>query len=308
MSSSTPLITCFIPAYNGAAFLPEAVASIQDQTLEDWECLIIDDCSTDGTWSYLRTIQDSRIILVRNPAQLNVATSSNVAQHLARGRYLARLDQDDIAMADRFEKQATFMEKHPEVAVCGGWMEMFGIQNGLAVAYETDPFIKANLLPAIGNIYNPASFVRLDFLRHHQIHSDPSYPLSCDYGMWVDCMLHNARFHNLQEPVTRYRVHANQGSRQTNEIRRGVRKARTWILHHWFPSLTSRQIAEVEPLLHVFGSVEMSPDNALAGLSVCEQLLADPQPSVHGEDRSHVYAFIRERKIVFEKLLETPRA
>ena len=303
-----PLVSCFIPAFKGMPHLQEAVESIRQQAFGDWECIVIDDASTDGTWSYLQSLDDPRFVVHRMPANSHVAATSNLAQQLARGQYLARLDQDDRAVPERLALQVAYMQAHPDVTVCGGWMQLFGEHQGLAHAPQDDAHIKANFLMAMGNIANPASMVRLDFLRQHRLYSDPQFPLSCDYGLWVECMLRGARFANLPQVLTHYRIHGQQGSRHLAEVRRGVQRIRTLILHHWYPALTAREIDAIEPLLHAQGVQSMTREQLLQGLSVCDRLQAEPGTSQHGEDRQAVAAYIAKRAQLWRDAMNKPQS
>jgi glycosyltransferase involved in cell wall biosynthesis len=287
-----PEISVFIPVYNGAAHIADAVGSILAQSFTNWECILIDDASSDASPEYLKGLDDPRFVILRNPVNTHVATASNIAMRLARGRYFARLDQDDMAAPERLRHQAEFLDAQPDIAVCGGWTAYFGTREGVSKLYPDDARIKAMLLPAMGNISNPASMVRMDFIRRHGIVSDPRFPLSCDYGMWVDVMFHGGRFANLQEVVTHYRLHAGQGSRQKEEMRRGVRYMRLQILHAWFPGLTGAQVQALEPILHAYGPPALSSAQVNAGLDACGAALAQPGDSVHGEDRNLVRHYI----------------
>ncbi len=160
----TPLVTVYVPVYNGATWLLEALASITSQTLADWECILVDDHSTDDSPAILAEASsgDARFRVYRQPANLNVANASNLALRLARGKYLARLDQDDLAVPARLAQQAGFLESNPRIDVCGGAMQYFGAQEGLAQLPPDDGTIKANLLTGMNSIGNPASMVRTE--------------------------------------------------------------------------------------------------------------------------------------------------
>jgi glycosyltransferase involved in cell wall biosynthesis len=292
-----PLVSCFIPAYNKLDFLQEAIESIRSQTYPRWECLVIDDCSTDGTWRYLQSLDDPRFSVRRMEVNCHVATTGNLALRLARGKYLARLDQDDIALPDRFEAQVDFMERNPHVWVVGGRSIWFGARDGLSRGGPPiDAQIKANFLLAVGNISNPASMLRLEPVRSNGICYDPQYPLSCDYGLWVECMFAGAVFANLEQPVIKYRLHADQGSHSKDEIRRGVRRVRLQILQRWFPFLTGREMDAAEPILHTFGPPRLTLAQVRSGIAACDKILACPVESVMGEDRNQVLAYVKHMR------------
>jgi glycosyltransferase involved in cell wall biosynthesis len=301
---ATPLVSFYVPVYNGAPHLREALDSILSQTFGDWECIVVDDCSADESPRILSTYRDARFRIVRQPANLNVANASNLALRLARGRYLARLDQDDIAMTGRLEQQVAFLEEHADVVVLGSAMDVFGTQEGIAAVPHEDSAIKANLLRGLGVVNNPTSIVRTEFVRTHGIVNDPRYPLSCDYGMWVDCTLAGAKFANLPAALTRYRTHETQSSQDMSELVKGVISAKTRLLLAWFPELTYSEVVAVEPLLRVNGMVFISREAALAGVAVCAKVASREWPSVHGEDRARVRDFFAERQSVWQGFLD----
>jgi glycosyltransferase involved in cell wall biosynthesis len=108
--------------YNGLPFLQHAIESVLNQTFVEFEFLIIDDASTDDSVSYIRSCGDSRIRLVCNEHNLGQARSLNMGLNLAKGVYIARLDQDDVCLPERLEKQITFLEENGKVGVICSWM------------------------------------------------------------------------------------------------------------------------------------------------------------------------------------------
>jgi glycosyltransferase involved in cell wall biosynthesis len=292
---SQPLVTVYIPVYNGAKYLQESIDSIAAQTFTDWECILVDDCSTDESPAILGALKDPRFQVVRQPVNQNVANASNLALRLARGKYLARLDQDDIAVPERLEYQAAFLEQNADVAVCGAWMMVFGAKEGGYFLPEDDGAIKANLLSGMNTISNPVSMVRTSFLRDNRILNDPRFPLSCDYGMWVDCTLAGARFVNLQRFLARYRWHASNSSRNMEELVKGVVDAKTRLLLAWYPDLSYSQIVAAEPLLRANDVVVLSTQAALHGLEVLGLMVDPGRATVTGEDREAVRKYLGAR-------------
>ena len=112
-----PLVSVLMPTYNVEPFLRLAVESILNQTFSDFEFLIIDNCSADGTYELLAEYaqRDKRIRLFRNEKNMGLIFSLNRGISLAHGQYIARMDADDISTPDRLEKQAEFFAQHPEV-------------------------------------------------------------------------------------------------------------------------------------------------------------------------------------------------
>lgn len=115
--------------YNGMPYLAEAVESIFSQSYKNFEFIIVDDASTDGTWGYLKSIKDRRVILSKNDKNLGLAASLNRALKKSRGKYIARMDADDVSLAKRLETQINFMNKNPSIDICGTWVAMIDGKN-----------------------------------------------------------------------------------------------------------------------------------------------------------------------------------
>ena len=132
--SNSPRISCVLAVWNGEAYLPESIRSIQAQTFHDWELIVIDDGSTDRTDQILDQFQrkDTRIRVYHQSKQGLVA-SLNQGILAARGEYIARMDADDISMPDRFATQLNYLDRHHNIGVCGSWIETFGADSSEVV-------------------------------------------------------------------------------------------------------------------------------------------------------------------------------
>jgi glycosyltransferase involved in cell wall biosynthesis len=117
--ATPPTVSVVMAAYDAERFLREAIESILDQTYRDFELLVVDDGSADGTREIVRSYEDPRIRLVENGRNLGLARSLNRGIALARGRYLARLDADDVAEPERLARQVAFLDRRPEVGLLG---------------------------------------------------------------------------------------------------------------------------------------------------------------------------------------------
>jgi len=111
-----------MPVYNGSEFLGEAIDSILNQTLNEFELLIIDDGSTDQSIELIKSYDDKRIRLVVNKNNIGQSASLNKGIKMARGDYIVIMDQDDISVQDRLKVQLEFMENHSNIDVCGSWL------------------------------------------------------------------------------------------------------------------------------------------------------------------------------------------
>ncbi|MGA3086096.1 MAG: glycosyltransferase [Thermodesulfobacteriota bacterium] len=130
--TAMPKVSVIIGVFNGAKGIESALASIKDQTYDDWECIICDDGSTDSTWEVLQRITegDSRFVLLRNSTNRGLAASLNYSISMAKGEYLARQDADDVSYPTRFEEEVAFLEKNEGVSVVGTYAALFDSSGG----------------------------------------------------------------------------------------------------------------------------------------------------------------------------------
>ena len=204
-----------MPVYNGAKYLNEAIESILNQTLTNFEFLIIDDGSTDDSVGIIKSYDSSSIRLVKNKNNVGQSATLNKGLSLAKGKYIARMDQDDISMPERLKKQFEFMENNSNVDICGSWLKLMGKYDGI-VELETDSErIKINLLTN-QNLAHPAVMIRKDTLVKYDLNYNPAYSIAQDYDLWVR-MFEFSSFANIPEALIKYRMHDNQNSKKMGE-------------------------------------------------------------------------------------------
>jgi glycosyltransferase involved in cell wall biosynthesis len=145
MAQKLPKVSVIMATYNASAFLEDSIESILDQTLKDFEFIIVDDCSTDLSWDILSRYQalDRRIVLLKNQENCGPAASRNRALEFAQGDYIAVLDSDDIALKHRLEKQLLYMESHSDVGMISSGVEYID-KNGQSMGIFLPP--KSSLL------------------------------------------------------------------------------------------------------------------------------------------------------------------
>ena len=122
MKNKKPLITVYMPVFNAAEFLDQSISSILSQTFSNFEFIIVDDASTDNSWKIIKSFdkKDSRIIAIKNKINLGVSLTSNIAISQSHGKFLARMDADDISFSNRLEKQISFLQQNNSVVAVGG--------------------------------------------------------------------------------------------------------------------------------------------------------------------------------------------
>ena len=117
--NTAPKISIIMSVYNGEDYLSEAIESVLNQTFKDFELIVINDCSTDSTGEILNRFAelDKRVKVHTNEVNLRLPSSLNKAIALAQGKYIARMDADDICLPERLEKQYKFMEDNPHISL-----------------------------------------------------------------------------------------------------------------------------------------------------------------------------------------------
>ncbi len=112
-------ISVVMAAHNSERFLSASIDSVLHQTCPDFECIIINDCSSDSTCDVLAAYADRRIQIITNETNMGLTRSLNTGLRHAQGRYIARMDAGDISLARRFEKQLEYLERHDDIALLG---------------------------------------------------------------------------------------------------------------------------------------------------------------------------------------------
>lgn len=210
---NSPTVSVVMSVFNGQIFLAEAVESILNQTFRDFELLVIDDGSTDGTFEILaKYARNDERVRVHSHENKGRAASLNLGIGFAKGSYIARMDADDIALPDRLKDQMQFMERHPEVGLLGGAYERI-TREGLALNTVWPPLedseIRRRLL-SDNPMCHPAILMRKDVAvasggyRKALLDAD-------DYDLWLR-IAERCQLANLNQVVLRYRIHGKQVS------------------------------------------------------------------------------------------------
>ncbi|MCL6604857.1 MAG: glycosyltransferase [Paenibacillus sp.] len=201
-------ISVIMPVYNMAPYIEESICSILTQTYSDFELLIIDDGSTDGTLDIIKKFDDSRIKLICHSINLGLIETLNQGIDLSTGEYIARMDGDDIALPHRFERQVAYMDTHPHCGVCGSQVRYLGI-DGVTTKPLTHEEIKCWQLFHC-TIVHPTVMIRKSVLENHGIRYLYYYHAE-DYEIW-NRLAAVTQLVNLPEVLLMYRQHANQVS------------------------------------------------------------------------------------------------
>jgi glycosyltransferase involved in cell wall biosynthesis len=207
--------------HNGLPHLPDAVESILGQSFADFEFLIVDDASTDGSSEYLALQTDPRIRLITNATNQGLTRSLNHGLDEAQGEYVARMDHDDLSLPGRLAAQVSSMDAHPEIDVLGAWARTLGLDPEQTWRYPlTDADIRAELLFASVLVHSSVMLRRASF-KSHNLRYDPNIARAQDYELWTRAAA-QLRFANLGKVLLRYRVHPEQIGAQQNAEQQAV--------------------------------------------------------------------------------------
>jgi hypothetical protein len=204
--SSAVTISVLLPVWNCPHYVGQAVESILNQSYSDFECIIIDDGSTDNTPEILRKYQDPRIRFVQH-ANRGLAATLNEGIELARGKYIARQDQDDISLPDRLTKQLAYVESHPECGLLGTWAQIME-GDRLTERYHKHPASPSELRYQL--LFNNPFVHSSVMLRKSVVETvggystDPSRQPPEDYELWSRLSRHSG-VANLPEVLLYYR-------------------------------------------------------------------------------------------------------
>ncbi len=215
-----PLVSVVMSVYNAEQFLASAIESILGQTLRDFEFIIIDDGSTDNSFEIAARYQDSRIVLSRNLRNCGQAEALNAGISKAIGRYIARMDADDISMPNRFERQVTYFEEHPDLGVLSSQMITMDL-SGETTGFWRVPCAHSMIAWSIffySPLAHPAVMIRRALLVQFGGY-DPLLAPADDLGLWARLMMHT-HMANLPDSLMRYRVHPSSLSRRKATIQR----------------------------------------------------------------------------------------
>jgi glycosyltransferase involved in cell wall biosynthesis len=209
MLEQQPLISVVLPAYNAEKYISEAVQSILNQTYPNFEILIYDDGSTDKTIDVINQLTDPRIRLIKKDKNVGLVDSLNRGIEEAKGKYIARMDADDIAMPDRFFTQIKLMEEDTNIVLCGSWISFIS-ENRIGKQPEHHDEIAVKLITSCAFLH-PTVILRRAFLVTNQLRYRTDYFPAEDYDLW--CRIsRRGKTYNIPEVLLKYRTHQQQVS------------------------------------------------------------------------------------------------
>ena len=204
------IVTC---VYNAERYLEESLDSVFDQAFEDFELILVHDCSTDNSRDILLRYADrANVVFLENKYNEGVAFSRNRAFLAAKGEYIAIHDADDVSLPHRFEKQVKFLDENPEVTFIGGHAIRISdtgmhIGNMIYPPKETEGAFRVIRQFKLNPIIDPSSmFRRQPILDIGGYRMEPELRTVQDFDLWCRLLVGGHHLYNFQEPLIKYRI------------------------------------------------------------------------------------------------------
>lgn len=228
-----PVLSVVMPVYNSIHYVGAAIESVLNQTFSNFEFIIIDDCSTDGTVVKINQYNDDRIKFIQHKSQKGICTCLNYGISIATGKYIVRMDADDISCNTRFQEQFLFMEDNPSVGVLGTWYRILGSNEIIKLPTKHEEIILDML--EYSPLAHPTVFLRKSVIDDLTTIYDQQYRYAEDYELWSRLVL-KTQVENLPICLLEYRKHNNQSSSlYFLEQKLSAKRVRLKLLNHLHP-------------------------------------------------------------------------
>ena len=208
---NAPSISVILPAFNCEKFIGDAIQSVLQQTFTDFELIIINDGSTDKTEFAILAFADPRIVYLKNPGNKGLIYSLNRAIELTQGKYIARMDADDICVPERLAKQKDYLDHHQEIAMVASFVSFIDEKGNDKGVWQLDretisPVKIKNKMPFENCIAHPSVMIRSEILKglaYKQYQENIE-----DYDLWLRMFNRGYGIGKINEPLLVYRVHS----------------------------------------------------------------------------------------------------
>ena len=236
----TPVVSILMPVYKTAPYLREAMDSMLSQTFSDFELIVLDDCSPDNAEEILDSYTDPRIVRYKGEKNAGLSNVLNVGIGMARGKYIARMDSDDLSMPERLQIQVDYLEAHPDIDLVSVGMRLFGAKDEVWLR-EQDPE-KVKIIALFHSpILHASSMWRRDSFEKHGLRFRQEMVPAEDYDLWTRALVKGLRLVNLRQVLYKYRIHPEQATTQTDKTTSKSRMVQQNYLAATLPSLSEKR-------------------------------------------------------------------
>ena len=235
----SPLVSILMPVYNTAPYLKEAMDSMLSQTFKDFELIVLNDCSPDNADEILDTYNDTRIVRYKGERNMGLSNVLNAGMDMARGKYIARMDSDDISLPNRLEIQVKYLEEHPDIDLCSCRMKMFGAKDDTWVRDSDPEKVKVTAL-FFSPILHASSIWKKESFDKYGLRFRQEMVPAEDYDMWCRALSKGLKLVNLPNVLYRYRIHPSQATTQTEKSRLKCREIQQEYMKDVLPTLSNK--------------------------------------------------------------------
>lgn len=216
-----PLVSVILPVYNAERFLREAIDSILTQTFRDFELILLNDGSTDGSEAIIQSYQDKRIVYLKNEKNEGLVYTLNKGIDTAKGQYIARMDADDVAVRERLERQLGYLRTKKDIGVVASAIQFINEKGALQGPWALDaktitPVQIRSVMARECCIAHPSVMARSSLMKRFKY--NPTQKNIEDYDLWLRMMNGSIGFAKIDQPLLWYRIHPTsitQASKQT---------------------------------------------------------------------------------------------
>lgn len=235
----SPMVSILMPVYKTAPYLREAMDSILSQTFADYELIVLNDCSPDNADEILDTYSDSRVVRYKGEKNVGLSNILNVGIEMAQGKYIARMDSDDLSSPDRLQVQVDYLESHPEIDLVSVGMQLFGAKNEVWVREQNPDKVKINAL-FHSPILHASSVWRKERFEENGLRFRQEMVPSEDYDLWTRALVKGLKLVNLRQVLYKYRIHPAQATTRTDLTAEKDRIVQQNYLRATLPSLSEK--------------------------------------------------------------------
>lgn len=236
----SPTVSILMPVYKTAPYLREAMDSILSQTFTDFELIVLNDCSPDDAEEILDTYSDSRIVRYKGERNVGLSNILNVGIGLARGKYIARMDSDDLSFPERLQIQVDYLESHLDIDLVSVGMQLFGAKNEVWIRESNPDKVKINAL-FHSPILHASSMWRRERFDENGLRFRQEMVPSEDYDLWTRALVKGLQLVNLRQVLYKYRIHPAQATTRTDLTAEKDRIVQQNYLSAALPSLSERK-------------------------------------------------------------------
>ena len=214
-----PLVSIAMGVYNAERTLRKCIDSIREQTYSNWELIVCNDCSLDRTQQILKKYQDEdqRIRVINNDKNRGLAYSLNECIRQAKGKYFARVDDDDLCLPQRLERQVSFLENHPQIDIVGTSMIVFDESGDCGIRYLPSKLTRDSFLKG-SPFAHPTVMIKTKLIR--ELHGyDTSVGRAEDLNLWFRLYKYGGKGVNLTTPL--YKYHETTNDYQKRSLKNG---------------------------------------------------------------------------------------